>query len=110
MSPGFMNSDERAAWDIAETFLHQARAMMREAEEAMDTWRTGKEMNRLRCARRGITTTDAEIRWSASATAKNAITNNNFHVGLATMYFNAATANYARALYLRNHTDSRARY
>jgi hypothetical protein len=107
MSRGFLNDDERAAWDLAESLLHQARAMMREAEDAMDTWRTGKEMNRLRCARRGISASDAEIRWSATATAKNAITNNNFHVGLATMYYNAASANYARALYLRTHNDVR---
>ncbi|MDI6098374.1 hypothetical protein QLQ12_07130 [Actinoplanes sp. NEAU-A12] len=99
MSPIYHN-EERDAWDLAEILLEQARAMMREAEGALDTWRTGKEMNRLRCARRGISTSDAEIRWSASANAKNALTNNGFHVGLATMYYNAATANYARALYL----------
>lgn len=101
------NEDERAAWDLAEYLHHQARAMMREAEEALDTWRTGKEMNRLRCARRGISATDAEIRWSASTVAKNAITNNTFHVGLATMYYGAATANYARALYLHTRDSTR---
>jgi hypothetical protein len=94
------NESEQDAWDLAESLMQQARAMMREAEVALDTWRTGKEMNRLRCARRGISTTDAEIRWSASSNAKNALTTNNFSTGLATMYYNAATANYARALYL----------
>jgi hypothetical protein len=108
MSPIYYHNDEeRAAWDLAESLLQQARAMMREAESALDMWRTGKEMNRLRCARRGISTTDAEIRWSASANAKNHLTNNNFHVGLATMYYNAATANYARALYLHTRDDAR---
>ncbi|MEU4421887.1 hypothetical protein AB0F81_14780 [Actinoplanes sp. NPDC024001] len=107
MSPGFQNNAERAAWELAETLLQQGRAMMREAEKAMETWRTGKEMNRQRCARRGISASDAEIRWSATATAKNAITNNNFHMGLATMYYGAATANYARALYLRDADNAR---
>ncbi|WP_328465275.1 hypothetical protein OHA21_43160 [Actinoplanes sp. NBC_00393] len=107
MSPRFRNNEERAAWELAESLIQQGRAMMREAEKAMETWRTGKEMNRQRCARRGISASDAEIRWSATATAKNAITNNNFHMGLATMYFGAATANYTRALYLRDNDSAR---
>ncbi|MEU4558921.1 hypothetical protein AB0F72_11060 [Actinoplanes sp. NPDC023936] len=102
MSPRYRNEDERAAWELAEAMTHQARAMMREAEIALESWKLGKEMNRQRCARRGINKTDAEIRWAASASAKNAITNNTFHVALATMYYGAATANYARAQYLRN--------
>lgn len=99
---GFYSDDERAAWVLAESLIEQARAMMKNAEAALDTWKVGKEMNRLRCARRGISTSDAEIRWSGSANAKNAITDNTFHTGLATMYFGAAAANYQRALYLRN--------
>ena len=97
----FHNEDERAAWVLAETMIDQARQMMREAENALETWKTGKEMNRLRCARRGISESDAEIRWAGSANSKNALTNNSFHVGLATMYYAAASANYTRALYLR---------
>ncbi|GIF12447.1 hypothetical protein [Actinoplanes teichomyceticus] len=103
----FRNPDERAAWAQAEAMLQQARTMMREAENALDTWKTGKEMNRLRCERRGIDATDAEIRWSASTTAKNAITNNSFYVSLASMYFGAASANYSRALYLRSRGAAR---
>ena len=98
----YRNDDERAAWELAEFMIQQARAMMREAESALESWKRGKEMNRQRCLRRGINQTDAEIRWAASAAAKNAITNNSFHVSLATMYYGAATANYARAEYLRN--------
>lgn len=101
MSPRYRNEGERTAWELAEFMIQQARAMMREAEGAMESWKLGKEMNRQRCARRGINTTDAEIRWAASASAKNAITNNSFHVSLATMYYGAATAHYARAQYLR---------
>lgn len=99
--PAFYNEAERAAWVLGETMIEQARAMMREAEAALETWKVGKEMNRLRCARRGISESDAEIRWAGSANSKNALTNNSFHVGLATMYFGAASANYSRALYLR---------
>ncbi|GAA0441371.1 hypothetical protein KZ829_01925 [Actinoplanes hulinensis] len=107
MTTRYHNDEERASWDLAEFLLQQARDMMREAEDALETWKTGKEMNRLRCARRGISTTDAEIRWSATANAKNALTANGFYTGLATMYFNAATANYARAVYLHARDDAR---
>ena len=100
--PTFYNDEERNAWHQAESLAEQAEEMMREAEAALETWKTGKEMNRLRCARKGISESDAEIRWAASANSKNALTNNSFHVGLATMYFGAAAANYSRALYLRS--------
>jgi hypothetical protein len=76
--------------------------MMHQAERALENFRVGKEMNRLRCERRGISASDAEIRWSESVNAKNALTDNSFHVGLATMYYGAAAANYSRALYLRS--------
>jgi hypothetical protein len=97
--PGF-HDDERAAWALAESLLEKARAMMRQAEKALETWKVGKELNRQRCARRGISETDAEIRWAGTANAKNALTDNTFHTGLATMYFGAAAAYYARAHYL----------
>jgi hypothetical protein len=76
--------------------------MMHQAERALENFRVGKEMNRQRCERRGISASDAEIRWSESVNAKNAMTDNSFHVGLATMYYGAAAANYSRALYLRS--------
>ncbi|GAA2654812.1 hypothetical protein [Paractinoplanes durhamensis] len=98
----FRSEEERAAWALAESLTEQAGKMMRQAESALETWKMGKEMNRLRCERRGISASDAEIRWSGSANAKNALTDNSFHVGLATMYFSAATASYSRALYLRS--------
>jgi hypothetical protein len=105
--PAFSNDDEQTAWTLAEYLVEQARAMMREAEEALETWKTGKEMNRLRCERRGISASDAEIRWAESANSKNALTANSFHVGLATMYYGAASANYSRALYLRSRGSAR---
>jgi hypothetical protein len=100
--PGFHNDDEGAAWSLAESLLDKARTMMRKAEDALDTWRIGKELNRQRCARRGISESDAEIRWSESANSKNALTDNSFHVSLAMMYYGAAAAHYSRAAYLRS--------
>lgn len=100
--PGFHNDDERAAWAMAEILLEKARAMMRQAENALETWKRGRELNRQRCALRGITATDAEFRWSETTSAKNALADNSFHVGLATMYYGAAAAHYARAMYLRD--------
>ena len=38
---------------------------------------------------------------------RNALTDNSFHVSLATMYFGAAAAYYSRAQYLRSHGDAR---
>ena len=102
---GFHTDEERVAWAIAESLLDKARTMMRQAELALETWKRGKEINERRCARRGISATDAEIRWSESANAKNAMAENSFHTGLATMYFGAASAYYARAHYLRNHSE-----
>ena len=100
------HDDEHAAWALAETLLDKARTMMRQAERALETWKLGKELNRQRCARRGIGETDAEIRWAGTAQAKNALTDNTFHTGLATMYFGAASAYYARAHYLRSRCDA----
>jgi len=104
--PGFHNEDERAAWSLAEGLLDRARLMMRKAEDALDTWRRGKELNRQRCAQRGISESDAEIRWSESTRSKNALTDNSFHVSLAMMYYGAAAAHYSRAAYLRSRHDA----
>ena len=105
--PAFYTDDERAAWTLAESLVEQAQVMMRNAESALEAWKLGKEMNRLRCERRGISASDAEIRWAGSANSKNHLTDNSFHVGLATMYYGAASANYTRALYLRNRAGGR---
>ena len=105
--PRFYNDEERAAWLVAEALVEQARTMLRQAEKALETWKAGKELTRVRCARRGISASDAEIRWSETASAKNALSDNSFHVSLATMYFGAAAAHYSRAQYLRSHGDAR---
>ena len=104
--PKFANDDERASWALAESFIDRARSMMRNAERALEAFKMGKELNRQRCAQRGISTTDAEIRWSESAKAKSTLSDNSFHVALATMYYGAASANYTRAIYLRQPPDN----
>lgn len=105
--PAFYTDDERAAWTLAESLIEQAQVMMYNAEAALEAWKVGKEMNRLRCERRGISASDAEIRWAGSTNSKNHLSDNSFHVGLATMYFGAASANYTRALYLRSRAAAR---
>ena len=59
--PSFNNEEERAAWALAEALIETARAMMKQAESALETWRLGKELYRQRCARRGIRDRSAAI-------------------------------------------------
>ena len=100
--PGFYNDDERTAWMIAEQLMEKGRAVMRQAESALDAFKMGLELNRRRCARRGIGATDAEIRWTETADAKKALSDNSFNVNQAVMYYGAAAAYYSRAAYLRS--------
>jgi hypothetical protein len=97
--PAF-HDDERGAWALAESLIAKARATMRLAEDALQAFEIGKELNRQRCSRRGISESDAEIRWNETATAQRALAENSFHVSQAMMYYAAAAANYSRALYL----------
>ena len=99
---GFINEEERVAWVLAESLLETACAMMRQAESALETFKLGQELNRQRCARRGISATDAEIRWVSTSYAQKALADNTFHASQAIMYYGAAAANYSRALYLRS--------
>jgi len=105
--PEFFNDDERTAWAVAESLLEKALTMMRKAENALETWRVGRELNLQRCARRGISESDAEIRWADSANSKNALADNSFHVSLAMMYYGAAAAHYSRAAYLNSRRTAR---
>jgi hypothetical protein len=100
--PGFYNDDERAAWTIAEQLMEKGRAMMRQAESALEAFKIGKELNRQRCSRRGIGASDAEIRWAETADAQKALSDNSFNVSQALMYYGAAAAHYSRAAYLRS--------
>ena len=100
--PGFYSDEERTAWVIAEQLMAKGRAVMRQAESALEAFKIGKELNRQRCARRGISASDAEIRWTETADAKNALSENTFNVDQAVMYYGAAAAYYSRAAYLRS--------
>jgi hypothetical protein len=100
---GFNNEEERAAWALAESLIETGRTMMQQAESALERFAVGKEQNRQTCALRGLSTTDAEIRWSETSKARKAISENTFNVSQAMMYYGAAAANYSRALYLRSH-------
>ena len=100
--PGFRNEDERAAWVIAEQLMEKGRAVMRQAESALEAFMVGKELNRRRCSRRGIGASDAEIRWAETSDAQRALSENSFNVTQAMMYYGAAAAHYSRAAYLRN--------
>lgn len=100
--PGFHNDDERATWVIAEQLMEKGRAVMRQAESALEAFILGKELNRRRCSRRGIGESDAEIRWNETTDAQRALSENSFNVTQAMMYYGAAAAHYSRATYLRN--------
>jgi hypothetical protein len=100
--PAFHNDDERAAWTLAEALMEKGRAMMRQAENALENFMIGKELNRQWCSRRGIGDTDAEIRWSETSNAQKALSDNSFNVSQAMMYYGAAAAHYSRAAYLRS--------
>jgi hypothetical protein len=98
---GFHNDDEQASWAMAEQLMEKGRLMMRQAEHALERFMIGKEMNRQRCLRRGIGDSDAEIRWSETSNAQKALSDTNFNMTQAMMYYGAAAAHYSRATYLR---------
>lgn len=100
--PGFHSDDERATWVIAEQLMEKGRAVMRQAESALEVFMAGRELNRRRCSRRGIGETDAEIRWAETSDAQKAMSENSFNVSQAMMYYGAAAAHYSRAAYLRS--------
>jgi hypothetical protein len=93
--------DERASWNLAESLMEKGRAMMRQAESALESFMIGKELNRQRCVRRGISPSDAEIRWAETSNAQKALSETSFNVSQALMYYGAAAAHYSRATYLR---------
>jgi hypothetical protein len=82
--------------------MDEGPAVMRQAESALEAFKMGMELNRRRCSRRGIGPSDAEIRWSETADAKKALTDNSFQRQPALMYYGAAAAHYSRAAYLRS--------
>jgi hypothetical protein len=51
---------------------------------------------------RGLSEVDADIRWSGMTAAKKALGDNAWYMSQATMYNEAAAAQYAKALYLKS--------
>jgi hypothetical protein len=98
----FKSAAEQAAWTMAEALSEKGMACMRQAEEAAEVFRSGKMQMRRQFKARGLSDVDADIRWSAMTAAKKALSDNGWYMSQATMYNEAAAAQYARALYLKN--------
>jgi hypothetical protein len=96
----FRSAEEQAAWAMAEALSEKAFAAMRQAEEAAENFRSGKMLMRRQFKQRGLTEADADIRWSGTTQAKKALADNGWYMTQATMYNEAAGAQYTKALYL----------
>ena len=97
----FTNAPEQAAWNLAEALSQKAFACMKQAEEAAETFRSGKMATRKQFKAKGLSEVDADIRWSATAVARKSLSDNGWFMAQASMYNEAATAQYAKALYLK---------
>jgi hypothetical protein len=98
----FKNIEEQAAWTLAEALSEKGFAAMRQAEEAAESFRSGKQLTRRQFKQRGLTEADADIRWAGTTQARKALSDNGWYMSQATMYHEAATAQYAKASYLSN--------
>ncbi|BCJ53085.1 hypothetical protein Asp14428_45600 [Actinoplanes sp. NBRC 14428] len=98
----FKNAQEQAAWALAEALSEKGMACMREAEQAAENFRVGKMQMRRNFKARGLSEVDADIRWSGMTQAKKALADNGWYMSQASMYNQAAAAQYAKALYLKN--------
>ena len=101
----FKNAAEQAAWTLAEMMSQKGMACMKQAEEAAETFRAGKMQMRRQFKARGLTEADADIRWAGMTAAKKALSDNGWYMSQATMYNEAAAAQYAKALYLKQSDD-----
>jgi hypothetical protein len=98
--PKFRSAEEQAAWTMAEELSAKGYAAMRQAEEAAEAFRSGKMLTRRQFKLRGLTQADADIRWAGTSRAKKALSDNGWYMSQASMYHEAAAAQYAKALYL----------
>jgi hypothetical protein len=99
--PKFNNAEEQAAWQMAEALSEKGFSCMRQAEEAAENFRSGKVQMRRNFKARGLSEVDADIRWGGTTAAKKALGDNAWYMSQATMYNEAAAAQYAKALYLK---------
>ncbi|GIE96268.1 hypothetical protein [Paractinoplanes rishiriensis] len=97
----FTNAAEQGAWTLAEALSEKAFAAMKQAEEAAEAFRTGKLAMRRQFKSRGMSEIDADIRWSGTTQARKALSDNEWYMAQASMYNEAAAAQYAKALYLK---------
>ena len=98
----FTNEEEQAAYSLAEALSEKAMSFMQQAEEASDAFRSGRVAMRRQFRARGLSEAEADIRWRGTSQATRAISDNGFFMSLASMYNNAAAAQYAKALYLKS--------
>ena len=101
----FRNAAEQAAWTMAEALSEKGFACMKQAEEAAENFQNGKMQMRRQFKARGLSQIDADIRWSGMTAAKKALSDNGWYMSQATMYNEAAAAQYAKALYLKGADD-----
>ena len=101
----FKSAAEQAAWTLAEALSEKGMSCMKMAEEAAEAFRSGKMQMRRQFKARGLSEVDADIRWSGMTAAKKALSDNGWYMSQATMYNEAAAAQYAKALYLKNSDD-----
>lgn len=99
---GFSNDAEESAYHLAEALSEKAHSCMKHAEESAESFRSGRIAMRRQFKARGLSEAEADIRWAGTSQATRAISENNFFMSQATMYNNAAAAQYAKALYLKN--------
>jgi len=101
----FKNAAEQAAYTLAEALSEKGMSCMKQAEEAADNFALSKRQMRRQFKARGLSEIDADIRWSGMTAAKKALADNGWYMSQATMYNEAAAAQYAKALYLKNCDD-----
>lgn len=97
----FTNAAEQSAWTLAEALSEKGFGCMKLAEEAAEAFRSGKMAMRRQFKARGLSEVDADIRWSGMSQAKKALADNEWYMSQASMYNEAAAAQYAKALYLK---------
>ena len=97
----FTNATEQAAWNLAEALSEKAFAAMKQAEEAAETFRSGKMAMRRQFKARGLSEVDADIRWGATSQCRKSLSDNEWYMAQAKMYNEAAATQYAKALYLK---------
>lgn len=103
--PTFKNAEEQAAWNLAEALSEKGMGCMREAEQAAENFRLGKMQMRRNFKARGLSEVDADIRWSGMTQARKALSDNEWYMAQASMYNEAAAAQYTKALYLKSRED-----